>query len=158
MTFRVMTLSLVSQFIFVGSGFYYLLFWVLVLPVPPIFFGGLRWPSWVPSIFWEDFFPINWVGSVIIFLMSPTLSVSAMPGTVKVQAYLFRSNFFCVISFCLQIAEVFIFLYFFILAQFSTERLYSDIIVGVYSDTLLAWIDSIHRVKWTLDQFTSMNT
>ena len=132
MTFRVMTFSLVSQFIFVGSGFYYLLFWVLVLPVPSHFFGGLRWPSWVPSIFWEDFFPIIWV------------------------------IFFCVIPFCLQIAEVFIFLYFFILAQFSTERLYSDIIVGVYSDTLLAWIDSIigsmgprtNLHLWTLSQYT----
>ena len=113
MTFLVMTLSLVSQFIFVGSGFYYLLFWVLVLPVPPIFFGGLRWPFGVPSIFWEDFFPINWVGSVIIFLMSPTLSVSAMPGTVKVPAYLFRSNFFVSFPFAFKLPK-FLFSYIFL--------------------------------------------
>ena len=49
--------------------------------------------------------------------------------------------------FAIQIAEVFIFLYFFILAQFNMERLYSDIIVGVRIDTLLAWIDSIYRVN-----------
>ena len=47
------------------------------------------------------------------FLMSPTLSVSAMPSSVKVPAYLFRSNFFLCHSLLPSNCRSFYFLIFF---------------------------------------------